>query len=369
MLQESKPLLGALPAEVSDVELNGMLEIVGAPPHKAYYYRSLFSTRMEEVRMVCEVNPSLLGLWAWGYPQIARQRYEPREVLGVLKSAARAQGLSKAGWKYLARLDPAMCVPLMHAGGSLQVILSRINLMARIQYTPRSLQAFEWVLRLPGVFDRAQDEQVAELYAVAARALFREADTRPAKQVRRFLREEATLVFDWVMQARPVLDRNQKTAPWSWFMVRQRLWHEREVVRRAARQADATPGAGSNWGSLLGEVVVNGFKVVPLTDSEQLHEEGQEMHHCVGGYTSQCTRGTSRIFSIRSAEDRRLSTLEIAMDHSGKWVVQQHFGPCNERVDVPLMEVGLMACRLYNEAEKRNSYSLASLDDSEGATR
>lgn len=122
MLQESKPLLGALPAEVSDVELNGMLEIVGAPPHKAYYYRSLFSTRMDEVREVCEVNPSLLGLWAWGYPQIARQRYEPREVLGVLKSTARAQGLSKAGWKYLARLDPAMCVPLMHAGGNLQVI-------------------------------------------------------------------------------------------------------------------------------------------------------------------------------------------------------------------------------------------------------
>lgn len=241
--------------------------------------------------------------------------------------------------------------------------------MARIQYTPRSLQAFEWVLRLPGVFDRAQDEQVAELYADAASALFREADTRPAKLARRFLREEATLVFDWVTQARPALDRNQKTAPWGWFMEQQRLWHEREAVRRAARQADATPGAGSNWESLLGEVVVNGFKVAPLTDSEQLYEEGREMHHCVGEYSDRCAQGTSRIFSIRSAEDRRLATLELARDYEDRWVVRQNFGPCNQRVDEALGDVGWAACRMYNDIQKRNSYNLVSLDDSAGATR
>ena len=50
---------------------------------------------------------------------------------------------------------------------------------------------------------------------------------------------------------------------------------------------------------------------VELTSSEALREEGGAMRHCVAGYDRDCHRGQSHIFSVRDAEGRRISTLEL----------------------------------------------------------
>ncbi len=69
----------------------------------------------------------------------------------------------------------------------------------------------------------------------------------------------------------------------------------------------------SNWYPLLPETVTapNGVRIVPLVTAEQLAEEGKTMSHCVAGYASQCAFGGHHILSLRSADDKPLSTAEI----------------------------------------------------------
>lgn len=58
------------------------------------------------------------------------------------------------------------------------------------------------------------------------------------------------------------------------------------------------------------------FKVVQLTNSVELYEEGYEMSHCVADYVQACLDGISAIFSLRKhvkgqADFERLATIEL----------------------------------------------------------
>lgn len=55
----------------------------------------------------------------------------------------------------------------------------------------------------------------------------------------------------------------------------------------------------------------DGFTFVFLDTAEKLVEEGKNMHHCVGGYTYQCMKGDSIIFSMRKG-DRGYVTIELS---------------------------------------------------------
>jgi hypothetical protein len=71
-------------------------------------------------------------------------------------------------------------------------------------------------------------------------------------------------------------------------------------------------GALSMWPALCPTLTApNRVQLIPLTNSAELAEEGSAMHHCVGGYTSQCLSGNSHIFSIRDSNGIRLSTLQL----------------------------------------------------------
>ncbi|MCR5861092.1 PcfJ domain-containing protein [Flavobacterium sp. J372] len=61
------------------------------------------------------------------------------------------------------------------------------------------------------------------------------------------------------------------------------------------------------------------FKVVQLTNSVELYEEGYEMSHCVADYVQDCLDGTSAIFSLRKqmkgqVEFERLGTIELQLE-------------------------------------------------------
>jgi len=53
-----------------------------------------------------------------------------------------------------------------------------------------------------------------------------------------------------------------------------------------------------------------GFEFVQLRTTKELVNEGQTMHHCVGGYSDRCVSGRSIIFSMRKG-DRGYVTIEL----------------------------------------------------------
>lgn len=79
---------------------------------------------------------------------------------------------------------------------------------------------------------------------------------------------------------------------------------------------------------LIESLNLDGFKyrewVLELDSTLKLEIEGEQMSHCVGGYTGSIKEGRSRIFSI-NFKGRR-STLEISVPRSAKngWKVRQH---------------------------------------------
>ena len=59
------------------------------------------------------------------------------------------------------------------------------------------------------------------------------------------------------------------------------------------------------------QVAPNGCRLVALESSSELIAEAGEMRHCVGGYATFCVLGQSHILSVRTASNKRLSTLEL----------------------------------------------------------
>jgi len=55
----------------------------------------------------------------------------------------------------------------------------------------------------------------------------------------------------------------------------------------------------------------NGWTMQRLTTPEQLQYEGDEMHHCVGGYASEVEDGTSLIYSLRDNKNTPYVTIEV----------------------------------------------------------
>lgn len=65
------------------------------------------------------------------------------------------------------------------------------------------------------------------------------------------------------------------------------------------------------------------YKIMELTNSEALYDEGYEMSHCVAEYEYECVMGSSAIFSLRKKVAKDSSTLAtIEIDVESKSIVQ-----------------------------------------------
>ena len=108
-----------------------------------------------------------------------------------------------------------------------------------------------------------------------------------------------------------------------------RRWHQAEQQELAAakvqEQIDRQDGWFPCWNSLLDTITMPDpcdpampdITIVPLTSTPDLLAEGKHMRHCVATFTSQCTRGSSRIFSIRQ-DNTTIATTELVL-RSGRW--------------------------------------------------
>jgi|GEM_PF-3682123 len=69
------------------------------------------------------------------------------------------------------------------------------------------------------------------------------------------------------------------------------------------------------------------YKIVELTDENQLNREGAVMNHCVGGYSAKCTTSTSSIWSLREYINGTWFSL-VTIELEDRQVIQAR-GPFN----------------------------------------
>jgi len=72
------------------------------------------------------------------------------------------------------------------------------------------------------------------------------------------------------------------------------------------------------------EVELDGYHCRELIVPRDLFDEGNELHHCVGGYANAVREGLSRIISVRHTDKKRWSTIEICNGADDEWVIKQH---------------------------------------------
>lgn len=77
--------------------------------------------------------------------------------------------------------------------------------------------------------------------------------------------------------------------------------------------------------------VANGKYIAELCASPlAIREEGESMHHCVGGYSDYVAQNKYLVYSVKK-EGKRSSTLGIWIEE-GKYRFSQHYGACNARL-------------------------------------
>lgn len=96
-----------------------------------------------------------------------------------------------------------------------------------------------------------------------------------------------------------------------------------------ASGAPAPAHLSGRWSPLLdAPVEVDGLVFHDLATVDALREDGFLMKHCIGSYAQLCEEKGSRIFSVRDAEGRRISTVQVHF-LKGAWHVLQQRGKAN----------------------------------------
>lgn len=105
-------------------------------------------------------------------------------------------------------------------------------------------------------------------------------------------------------------------------------------------------------------------KVQQILTQLDLTEEGKHMHHCVGGYHTQCSRGTDIIFHISPLEkpdnyvNNMESTLQWRAGQEDSFTQGQHYSYHNSRVHDNNSEAAKWLLSAYNKTIKSDQYKL-----------
>ncbi len=81
----------------------------------------------------------------------------------------------------------------------------------------------------------------------------------------------------------------------------------------------------------LRQSVYDGVAVKELVTRAECFQEGEDLHHCIGGYAGALSYGKTVLLSLRSSEKlaSMWSSAEISLDDLSRPVIRQHYGPCN----------------------------------------
>lgn len=120
-------------------------------------------------------------------------------------------------------------------------------------------------------------------------------------------------------------------------------WRERVCARLYL----GDEGVADTW---LKDAVVGGYSFTALTTLADIHAEGEQMQHCVGGYGASIACNQTRIFSVRR-DGARIATLALEPAHGGSPFpnIVELSGPRNAQVDI---DVWLAARRWLHEQDQ-----------------
>lgn len=274
------------------------------------------------------------------------------DIIDTTKKYLEKNGITPAGWRYLTKL-PSRFAHIIVNRMPMRSIVPCINWLATIGVVPR------YSLMKNIVNMHAYGDEVIGMM----RAAFTHA-SKMRRGVRTFYEDELQLVVDWFCEGgRPrALDNNQRRANWSWFMRQQEEWHARMHAEGGERAAEENARAkekkiNETWTSLVEEFEYKEYRIKPLVSTYDLIDEGEDMRHCVGGYTRQCKSNMSRIFSIMK-NGRKVATLELSKSYMdgefgsapGKWTVHQCRGKGNSTVSEVIKKVAEHVKTKYSKA-------------------
>lgn len=134
-------------------------------------------------------------------------------------------------------------------------------------------------------------------------------------------------------------------------------WHlhmnHAEAAAAIRKRIERDQGWYRAWNTLIDEITLPNqegepLTAKPLTDELQLLDEGVNMRHCVATYDVSCSKGRSRIFSIRRGGER-VATTELS-NQAGRWRAVQTRGYRNGRVPEHIRAIATNLASAYQKA-------------------
>lgn len=180
-----------------------------------------------------------------------------------------------------------------------------------------------------------------------------------AKDIQGFLSDEASLVFAWLSEAQPHLDKNQCKRGWGWLYERAVLWRDEALTR----------GRYENlvWETSFGETTICGYRFVPLCNAWEVMHEAVTYRHCADRFIDECLHGIYRIYSVFDLTGKHKATLGMVWGGAG-WKVDQVKGFSNRPVSSALWKISASLADgldLVGEGESARAAYQASIEEPE----
>ena len=150
-------------------------------------------------------------------------------------------------------------------------------------------------------------------------------------------------MLNWLEEQRPVLDKNQLRRGWKYLARRAADW------KLELEQANYLKLL--EWDSLLPELDLGRWRIVPITDAWALRREALERRHCADQYLDECIGGTSKLFSVRNATGKSVATIGIERFRRS-WRVFGFRGFANRDVPEELVGLDREVLRRYVDLER-----------------
>ncbi len=161
-----------------------------------------------------------------------------------------------------------------------------------------------------------------------------------------FLDEEWLSVIAWLVEAAPMIHRNQCAQGWGCILRAKSRWAMQELARHSSPE----------WAAYPTPLAFPKFEVLELDSKAKLSVEGVEMAHCVASYADQCAEGKTRVFSVRRKGDgRRVATVACGRE-GAEWIVEEVQGRANSDPGVEVEALGTeiaLACSMGPAASPR----------------
>lgn len=282
--------------EVKDIALR-LRDSKGRDALSSFDYAMAWQNR-ETLRDYRKSAPKAMFAYRLGQQS---EKLLPDADLAGLKTHFNKEGIRPAGWKLLLRNG---------------VQLDRICSQAKSSYGLAELTA---LLRLLQDFSGQLWPSTPVLMACLQsarpyqripqgflRALHREYEKHDDSYYQdTLLTTDVPLVLQWLWEAEPGLDHNQRRASW-------RFWYASALDWELEKNKELEE---TQWDGLIEPFVCGQFLVEPITNAKLLLLEGRFMRHCIADYTEYCVDGNWVIFSIRNRlSSARKATVAFEID-------------------------------------------------------